>query len=253
MASLVYNKNNPQLLQDEDAGQTVKYHSSDSEELYNKSVADNWRWKDVNIDYTFNSLGYRTKELAELDKDFLLTFGCSYTEGIGLPNKSIWPTRLAKELNLDLYNAGKAGSGLDICYYNALLWKQHKLPLPTRVVLQLPEPTRKSWGTTEDSGIRLDVSNGRQDDWWKHYLTSNGEMNINNIAWYLGFNNIWQALGVPVLNITWSPFPHLENLEFPLHYANIKSDDSLLARDNMHSGPEWHINITKRCKELLCQ
>ena len=118
MASLVYNKNNPQLLQDEDAGQTVKYHSSDSEELYNKSVADNWRWKDVNIDYTFNSLGYRTKELAELDKDFLLTFGCSYTEGIGLPNKSIWLITLSITQNLDLYNAeGSYAGAIGYCQF----------------------------------------------------------------------------------------------------------------------------------------
>ena len=253
MASLVYKADYPQLVEPDVAGSTLKWHGSDKEEFYKKNskVFSNWRWKDINIEYKFNWLGYRTKEIPELDKDFLLTFGCSFTEGIGIPNFMTWPNKLAGLLNLDVYNAGKGGSGLDICYYNALLWKQNKLPLPKQVVIQLPEPERKSWGTYVNNDISLDVSNGKEDDWWKHYITSDGEMHMNNIAWYLGFNNVWQSLGVPVLNITWSPYKHLENLEFKLHYANVKNDSTLLARDNMHSGPEWHINIANRCKELL--
>ena len=136
-------------------------------------------------------------------------------------------------------------------YYNSLLWKQHKLPLPKQVIVQWPEANRKSWGTYNNDKISLDVSNGKEDDWWKYYITSDGEIHMNNIAWYLGFNNVWQSLGVPVLNITWCPFDHLQNLEFPLHYSDIKNDLTLLARDHMHSGPEFQNNIAKMCKRLL--
>lgn len=251
MGSVVYNKNYTQLVELDVISKTLNWYGSDTEDLYNKNVKDGWRWKDTSIEYKFNKLGYRTKDLNNLHSDFLLTFGCSFTEGVGLHDKQIWPTKLAKLLNLDLYNAGKGGSGLDICYYNALLWKENNLPLPKQVVLQLPEPERKSWGTYKENNISLDVSNGKEDDWWKYYITSNGEIHMNNIAWYLGFNNVWQSLNVPVLNITWSPYTHLENLEFKLHYSNIEHDPNLLARDNMHSGPEWHTNIANKCKELL--
>jgi len=45
---------------------------------------------DKPISYNFNSKGYRTKEIEDLQKDFILTFGCSYTQGIGLAKEDMW-------------------------------------------------------------------------------------------------------------------------------------------------------------------
>lgn len=253
MASLSYHSSYPQMFDTSVASKSLEWYSSDSKEFYSNNLKklQNWRWSGVSIKYEFNSFGYRSKEVDQLDKDFILTFGCSFTEGTGLHNYQTWPHKLAELLKIDYYNAGKSGTGLDVIYYNSLLWKQHKLPLPKQVIVQWPEANRKSWGTYNNNEISLDVSNGKEDDWWKYYITSDGEIHMNNIAWYLGFNNVWQSLGVPVLNITWCPFDHLQNLEFPLHYSDIKNDLTLLARDHMHSGPEFQNNIAKMCKRLL--
>jgi hypothetical protein len=50
------------------------------------------------IDYSLNSLGYRSQEFD--GKSEVLFLGCSLTYGQGLPEENIWPTILANKLNL---------------------------------------------------------------------------------------------------------------------------------------------------------
>jgi len=91
------------------SNQKQYFHSTDYEELYQKNRKDkgpNWYYYDSKIEYKFNSWGYRTKEFDELDEDYLLTFGCSYTEGIGLHYDDTWPIKLSKALKLDIFNLG---------------------------------------------------------------------------------------------------------------------------------------------------
>ena len=66
--------------------------------------------RDIQIEdfvYKFNECGYRTKNIDDLDKDFALVFGCSYTEGVGLYQKDIWCEKLCKELEIAIFNLAK--------------------------------------------------------------------------------------------------------------------------------------------------
>jgi hypothetical protein len=214
------------------------------------------QYRDYDIEYKYNSLGYRTTEISDVADDFLLTFGCSYTEGVGLKSEHIWNHAVTKFLNLDLYNCAKAASGMDIQYYNTTLWKLNNLPIPKMVIVQWPQKARKRFGFRDSSSsIRLnDMSETRTPDgkWWgKRYLVDTGEMSLNAFMWYENFNNIWESLGVPVLNFTWE-----EDLEedvsrskFKLWHVTPRRHDR--ARDFNHDGPEFHADTAEDVIEIL--
>tara|TARA_R110000782_G_scaffold85508_1_gene166204 strand:- start:68 stop:835 length:768 start_codon:yes stop_codon:yes gene_type:complete len=210
---------------------------------------------DWHIEYAFNSLGYRTKELSELNDKFLLTFGCSYTEGVGLSTDQIWTHAVSQNLNLDLYNAAKQTSGLDIPYLNTLLWNSNNLPTPDLVIVQWPQKARKHFGFKKSNSIQLnDKSETNTPDgvWWgRRYIVDTGEMSINLYSWFESFNNTWKLAGVPVLNFTWD-----DDLAEELHHSRYKLWTILptvydKARDRQHDGPIFHQQTADRIKEIL--
>jgi len=136
----------PLLFRSELVNKTLNWYSTDSKDLFKQQSKDFKKNHEHEIVYKFNSLGHRTKEISDLNRDFLLTFGCSYTEGVGLNTDKIWNDRVSKDLKLDLYNCALEASGMDVQYYNATLWKNSKLPIPKLVIVQWPQKARKQFG-----------------------------------------------------------------------------------------------------------
>jgi hypothetical protein len=60
-----------------------------------------------NVLYVVNSDGYRSKELKKVAD--LMTLGCSFTFGVGLPEDKVWPTLLADKLEMSLVNIAAPG------------------------------------------------------------------------------------------------------------------------------------------------
>lgn len=207
------------------------------------------------IEYKFNSLGYRTKEIDDLDKDFILSFGCSYTEGVGLNTNQIWIDHVANNLGIDYYNAAKQATGIDFVYLNNLLWVNSSLPKPKLVIIQWPYKARKSFGFKEDYGIRFaDMSETSTPDgkWWgKRYLTDTGDMSINVWSWFEAVNNSWKMLGVPVFNFSWDDDleEELTRSKYKLWFINPIARDK--ARDNGHDGPKFHAETAEKINALL--
>lgn len=207
------------------------------------------------IAYKFNSLGYRTKEISDLDENFILSYGCSYTEGVGLNIEQIWINQVAQILDIDYYNAAKQATGIDFVYLNNLMWINSDLPKPKTVIIQWPEKHRKSFGFKEEYGIRFeDMSETATPDgkWWgKRYIMDTGDLSLNVWSWFEAVNNSWKMLGVPVFNFTWD-----DNLEeemnrskYKLWYIHPKNRDK--ARDGQHDGPKFHQETAEIITALL--
>lgn len=253
---LQFYNDKPLIVRDEYINKTVHWYSTDSMEKYNSQSEDFKKKYSDEIVYTFNSLGYRTKELNEINGDFLLTFGCSYTEGVGLSTNQIWNDRISKDFKLDLYNCAKEATGMDVQYYNATLWKNSKLPKPKLVIVQWPQKARKQFGLRRRNHIELrDMSLTPTKDgvWWgRRYITDTGEMYLNNFMWFENFNNIWQSMNVPVLNFTWDD-DDLETItqksNYKLWYIDPEIHDK--ARDNGHDGPEFHRCTAEQLLEIM--
>ena len=89
------------------SNKVLKFTQTDSEEKFyqnREKFGVDWYYYDKQIDYKYNSWGYRTKEFSELNDDYILVFGCSFTEGIGLNYDDTWASKLGKKLNLDVFN-----------------------------------------------------------------------------------------------------------------------------------------------------
>lgn len=244
------------IIDEEMKNQTVDWYSSDNKNEYRKHVGkDYYTWTDAKIEYKFNSLGYRTKELKDLEDDFFLTFGCSYSEGVGINADQIWNHYIAQNLNLDLYNCAKQATGLDIQYINAMLWDLNKLPNPKLVIVQWPHKARKSFVFNERDCLRLeDQSELKTPDgyWWgRRYISDTGEMSMNVITWFESFNNIWKLKGVPVFNFTWDDDLSEELTRSKYQLWKIKPKTFDKGRDYMHDGPQFHKETADKILDLL--
>lgn len=105
------------------SNQTLQWIDTDTQELWLKNLTDketreklsenDWM-KIPSIEYTFNSEGFRCGDFT--DEEGAIFLGCSITGGVGLPESCIWPTIIAKSLNLRCWNLGTSGGSMDSCF-----------------------------------------------------------------------------------------------------------------------------------------
>jgi len=102
---------------------TLYWSGCDRKELWESNMKDSSNYdyfvsrgwdNEYAIEYKFNSHGFRTDEFDE--RIGYLALGCSFTEGVGLPSDSVWPTLLADKLKTHIWNLGVGGSSLDTCF-----------------------------------------------------------------------------------------------------------------------------------------
>jgi|APGre2960657404_1045060.scaffolds.fasta_scaffold00682_2 hypothetical protein len=245
------------------SNQKMYFNSTDYEDLYLKNKNEkgpDWYYYDNEIEYKFNSWGYRTKEFDDLDKDYLLTFGCSYTEGIGLHYDDMWSTKLSKTLNIDLFNLGAGGTSPDFQMYNTILFFNHVLKLnklPRLVVYQWPEIHRivYAFKTDKHNEIEFQPFTGAiPEEWypqnsleygkWYHhsYLENRGELIKNTNFCPMTVDALWKSAGVKVLHWTYSTdFKMIHKESFisnNVDLINIIDDSQGKARDCSHNGKE---------------
>jgi hypothetical protein len=79
-----------------------------------------------------------------LNKKYLVSNGCSFTEGHILGNEGAWPKFLGKKLNLEVYNIGKGGSGNDSITWRTIEFCELKKDIAkdSLFVIQLTECLR---------------------------------------------------------------------------------------------------------------
>lgn len=149
---------------------TVDFWDTDSEDLFNKNKAllgEKWIWSNTKITYKINSSGYRMKEFDHIDwSNYMVSLGCSFCAGIGIPLEDTYSYRISKELDLDLVNGGIPGGNNDLILMNVSRILANKT-LPKLITISWSALSRKSfWGngkpllyglsaTPESLGINL--------------------------------------------------------------------------------------------------
>jgi hypothetical protein len=256
-------RNSPIIEAQCQSNKILYFTSTDTEilfELNKKTQGEEWIYHNKKIEYKYNSWGYRTKEFTELSDDYILTFGCSFTEGIGLHYDDMWSTKLGKKLNLDVFNLGMGASGVDYQFYNTILFQNfilEKKKLPKLVVYQWPMSFRTSafFKLKEDNKTDLIMEffsphfieeTGKKKvlnsfyDWFKDgFVNDGGDSVKQNYLYTMLCNNIWKSLNIPVINWTYDEdFENLNdeifNLNFQIH--RIYDDTMIRGRDLMHNG-----------------
>lgn len=125
---------------------THSFTGGDSEQqfLENKSTQkDDWYYHHTPIEYSFNKLGHRSKNIEEIDLDnYILFTGCSHTAGVGVELEKTYAHLLSKQLNVDYYNIAMPATGIDVLEYNLLTWFAKIKKKPKMVIIQLPDHSR---------------------------------------------------------------------------------------------------------------
>lgn len=102
--------------------QTLKFLPADDEERYENNIQKRlselktYGWYNKEIDYTFNSYGFRSDEFEEASVPSILFLGCSYTVGVGIRIEDSFTSIISKELGFRNYNLGLGGGGPDTAF-----------------------------------------------------------------------------------------------------------------------------------------
>jgi len=125
--------------------QTSTWLDSDSADVFSRNMSDPARRQQLEkygwdkpgiITYKFNSHGFRCDEFNE--SLGIITIGCSFTAGVGLPVESIWPNLIGSDLGLSVWNLGIGGASMDTCFRLLSLYI-HRLNAEYVLLLTPPE------------------------------------------------------------------------------------------------------------------
>ncbi len=133
------------------ANTTQQWLTSDTEKLYNKNkndsdkrkLLDRLGWKHDNVEYKFNSAGFRSDEFSYTLAKSIVFLGCSHVIGIGINYQDTMAYHVCKSLSSKCYNLGLGGGTIDSCFRFAYHWIP-KLK-PDIVVLIQPDSARIEW------------------------------------------------------------------------------------------------------------
>lgn len=233
-------------------GKDSYFSGSDSEELYLKNLerfGNTWRYANRPIFYKRNRLGYRCKELSEIDNDnFFLTLGCSHTEGSGHFLEDTWPYLVSDMLHMDYLNHAKGGGGPDLVYINSVLFLKNSPVKPKFVVIQWPDPARfmyKNLNILRLSGINFP---GPEKVKELFDMLIKHDSHLFNTYWaYTTTQLLWKLAGVPVVNwdtheIYLKDLGINHDLVVPLHAEDLIPENR--ARDIMHYGPAYYQRVS---------
>lgn len=117
------------------------FYFANEEKEFHETCAKikDWRYKNLEITYIYNSNGHRSKEIHDLDENYLLTIGCSATEGQAMKLEETYTYMLSKNLNMDYYNLALKNSDMATLYYNLTMFINKVKIKPKLIVLQWPD------------------------------------------------------------------------------------------------------------------
>jgi hypothetical protein len=207
-----------------------------------KKFGPTWHYATKPVTYTYNSLGYRTKELSEVNnKEFFIAYGCSYTEGVGLAEDEMYHHLVSQDLNLPCLNYGVGGSGPNLQLTNTTLFLKNTDRLPKFVLMQWPTDDRVTLpGDNKLDFIGSWTNNGKNfsgNNFYNYWIDDNRSQNQNLINIHTA-DLLWKSAGVPVLHFTL----HNNEISIPRFASGGRVDppNEASARDIFHPGPNWH-------------
>ena len=202
---------------------------NDYDEKLKKINLENWYYKDSKIEYKYNEFGYRSDNLNLIEyKDYILTFGCSYSFGMGLHYEDTYSYTVAKSLDVKNINLSIPGSGIDYHKINTILFTNFfsKKRLPKLVIYQYPNDYRVRFSEVDKNSVRIFTDSGVDKDCVfdnyqylsDYWINGKGEKYIQDLITPLILNNIWKFLGVPVIHLTFNDY----NQEYKSNYQDFE-------------------------------
>jgi hypothetical protein len=231
----------------------TKFYSSDGKREYEKNQGKYLPYYE-DVDYTFNSHGYRTVDFNSIQKPFALIHGCSHTEGVGLHEKDLYATNVCDHYGWQCVNIAKSGSSPDFNILNSMMWFNSDLPKPEIVLFQVPNVRRYSEFSVEGNifGGRM-LANHSIADTLRHDGVTGFDTILDEIS--IGIYDslavqtdimisslvgLWKSVGTKVLVWSWNQDMHdsLNTVKFFAPEGDERANT--YGRDMMHAGAPYH-------------
>ena len=226
---------------------TLKWYCIDSEEKFNDVVLtphDYWKFTKDNVNYTFNSLGYRSDE-PDADCDYtILVSGDSHTFGVGLDDKQVWPYQLKLLIEKEykkckIINVSEPGGSNDWISRSLTCAIENIKPDCVIAVYTYPNRREAIW----DSGLLYplnttipDISNQKYYlEFQSWFMTVNEHTNYYNLTKnHILIKNTCKAYGIKLLTF------HDQHLDIIQRELTSTLGYQDVARDLKHFGPAVH-------------
>lgn len=172
-----------------------KFWGMDSKRNFEKNLKKfpkDWYYRNNDVTYTVNSLGYRAPEFDQVDwRNSIVMFGCSCVFGDGVDDEDTIPSQLSRIVGKPVINMGVGGTGMSFSYHNSLILKEF-YPAPLAVVYFWPSFGRTSLYNNDGSIMNLGPwVEGRDLDFVKDWV-ENGNGKTQSYFLRLSAKNIWE-------------------------------------------------------------
>ncbi len=195
-----------------------------------KSQSADWIYRTKRVFYNRNSFGHRSKEIKNLDKDFILFLGCSITVGSAVQLEETFPYLVSKQLDIDYYNLAVEGAGYDLISFNLGSWFKHIQIKPKTVVIKWPQTVRTFRQHNNDGVVPLgpwtcksDIGDRITSEEWKNFES------IITTDYFDHYSRIIKHSIIPLLESQNIKIVEVDDIDF-VDYG----------RDLKHPGTETH-------------
>ena len=206
---------------------------------------DTWHYRTKKIEYKVNSLGYRTKEFADIYwKESIVIIGCSMVAGVGVAEDETISHYLEKLSGRPVINLGVPAAGIDFALYNNFLLKKN-YPTPWAVVNVFSNINRLV--TFNETHMEFKGLWSESDDYWKGHMKTIHNSLIKGILDSQQIQYMWKD--AKSFNASW--------FDDTVQYCEVdKLYFTNTARDLMHCGAESNNHnaeiIYSKLKNSIC-
>lgn len=126
-----------------DGGFGLNFSGSDTKQLFEKNLKvqpKNWYYRNNKVNYTLNSLGYRTREFDQIDwKKSIVIFGCSVVYGDGVTDEHTISYFLEQLTGIPVINMGIGGSSIQTALHNSIILRDSGYEIPKAIIYHWTE------------------------------------------------------------------------------------------------------------------
>jgi hypothetical protein len=230
-------------------GRVFKWSGTDTLALFEKNSKDPKTyellkmhgWLDPEcITYKYNKHGFRDEEFD--DRPAGIALGCSYTEGVGVPEHTTWGNALGRMLGMHMWNLGVGGGSLDTVFRVLEYW----LPklTPKFVAICIPSVSRMEVFRGKDpKGNDRPINVGpwpcavaRLDTFYQTWIVSDANMIMLRRKNLLAIQQLCDQANIPLVmkdeDVMIDTFARDTGIEY--------SHEVRVARDLSHPGVQNH-------------
>jgi hypothetical protein len=220
-----------------------------------------------NVNYVWNTHGYRTHEFDQLADEYILTAGCSLTEGIGLHAQDRWSNLVEQQIGIQTINLGKGAANAEFVKHVITSWVHNQPIKPKFVIAQWPSTFRISKYANESLAFLV---NHHNDPVFEAILKYSSMTFLDNWITAVIETNRWlQLCNIPCYNIMYYKQEFiddtnkictlLERQNITAHWDTVIDNTPTwelgadLALDNIHPGPKCNQQWSEHIINIINQ